>query len=93
MPQHHHDVVKLLVYMRHYLWYDLPMTRDQAIARINMDLIDSGNGGRVFESVEDYLTDGYHEAIAAGDEFVFIKPASGYELEIEINVVKIALGY
>ena len=58
-----------------------------------MDLIDSGNGGRVFESVEDYLADGYAEAVAAGDEFVFLKPPSGYELEIEIEVVKAALGY
>lgn len=69
------------------------MDKSTAIDRINEALRDSGNGDRVFESIEDRLADGYHEAIAAGDEYVFVKPASGYEMEIEIDVVKVALGY
>jgi hypothetical protein len=68
------------------------MDRNQAISRINEDLRDSGNGDRTFETILDRLADAYYEAVAADDDFVFVKPSSGYELEIEIDVVKIALG-
>lgn len=72
------------------------MDKDTAIARIDEALRDSGNGDRNFYSVEEYLD----EAIRTGDiidsgeygKYVFIKPASGYEVEIELEVVEAALG-
>lgn len=72
------------------------MDKQHAIDRINEELLDSGNGHYTFEGIADRLAQALR---TPGDiiedeygKYVFIKPPSGCEMEIEIEVVKAALG-
>lgn len=68
------------------------MDKATAISQIDSELRDSGNANYTFDTARPYLETGYAEAVRAGDEFVFVKPPSGYEVEIPTAVVKAAFG-
>lgn len=73
------------------------MNKQHAIDRINEELRDSGNGHYTFEGIAARLAEALRtpgDIIDQGEygKYVFIKPPSGYEMEIEVDVVKAALG-
>lgn len=73
--------------------YNGSMTKEQAIQRIDMEFMDSGNGHYNFLTAESFLPDAYYEAKSAGDGYVFVKPPSGSEMEIPIEWLDAAYDY
>lgn len=61
-----------------------------------MELADSGNGNYEFEGVRHWLVEALQDSDSHWTdeygEWVFIKPPSGYEVEMDAEIVKIALG-
>lgn len=62
------------------------MDIDEATYRIEEAYRDSGNCGSSIDKID--LREALAEAKADGEDYVFIKPSSGYEVEIPVAVVE-----
>lgn len=66
--------------------------RETAVWHIDMAFMDSGNGQYTFETGRHLIEEALRDPRNIDSGYLFLKPSSGYEMELDMADVNAALG-